>query len=189
MGINTSNIRENEEFILDSPLVESDKIEVDDNIKKCVCKIKTTENIGSGFFLKYEINEKFYYYLISCGHVITKNIIEKNGMIQIFYDNELYEIDIKLDGKERFIKNLQDLNLDIAIVEIIKNDNINEKYFLLAELNLINIDLINRRIYILQYPLNQKLKVSEGTIKNIDNNEFSYKKLLSKKVHQGVQYF
>ena len=108
------------------------------------------------------------------------------------YDNDLYKIDIKLVGKERFIENIEDLNLnitDITVVEIIKDDNINDKYFLLAELININKDLINRRIYLLHYPLNQKLKVSEGTIKNIDNNEFSYKKLLSKKVHQGVQYF
>ena len=79
MGINTSNIRENEEFILDSPLVEPDKIEVHDNIKKCVCKIKTTENIGSGFFLKFEINEKFYYFLISCEHIIKKILLKKMG--------------------------------------------------------------------------------------------------------------
>ena len=171
MGTSTSNIREEEGFIKDSPLVEPDKIKIDDNIKKCVCKIKTTEKIGSGFFLKFEINEKFYYYLISCGHIITKNIIEKNGTSQIFYDNDLYEIDIKLVGKERFTKNLEDLKLDITVVVIIKSDNINEKYFLSPELNNINKDLNNRRIYILQYLLNQKLNASEGTIKNIDNIE------------------
>ena len=93
------------------------------------------------------------------------------------YDNDLYKIDIKLVGKERFIENIEDLNLnitDITVVEIIKDDNINDKYFLLAELININKDLINRRIYLLHYPLNQKLKVSEGTIKKINNNEFSH---------------
>ena len=57
------------------------------------------------------------------------------------------------------------MNLDITVVEIINEDNVDEKYFLSPELN-IDENLINRKIYILHYPLLKKLKVSDGSIKN-----------------------
>ena len=75
-----------------------------------------------------------------------------------------------MNEKERYIKTFTDINLNITVVEI-KKDEIYKDYFLLPELYLINNELINSQIYIPQYPLSQKLKYSRGIIKDIDKYE------------------
>ena len=172
-------IKTKESLLKVSKFKDPNKANIDPNLKKGVCKIETPKLFGSGFFMKYKINEKYYYYLVSCEHVITTDLIQKKETIKILYDNdinniELRMLDIKLDKNERYIKAFKDImDLDITIIEIKSEDNIPENYFLFSELNKIyNENLINRRIYILQYPNGQKLQVSNGYIKRINKNEF-----------------
>ena len=172
-------IKTKESLLKVSKFKDPNKANIDPNLKKGVCKIETPKLFGSGFFMKYKINEKYYYYLVSCEHVITTDIIQKKETIKILYDNdinniELRMLDIKLDKNERYIKAFKDImDLDITVIEIKSEDNIPENYFLLPELNKIyNENLINRRINILQYPNGKKLQVSDGYIKRINKNEF-----------------
>ena len=168
-----------ESLLKDSKFKDPNEANIDPNLKKGVCKIETPKKFGSGFFMKYKINEKYYYYLVSCEHVIKTDLIKTKETIKIFYDNdknniELRLLEIKLDQNERYIKAFKNImDLDITIIEIKSEDNIPENYFLVSELNKIyNENLINRRIYILQYPNGQKLQVSDGYIKRINKNEF-----------------
>jgi len=168
-----------ESVFKDSKFKDPNESNIDPNLKKGVCKIETPKKFGSGFFMKYKINEKYYYYLVSCEHVIETDLIKTKETIKIFYDNdknniELRLLEIKLDQNERYIKAFKDImDLDITIIEIKSEDNIPENYFLFSELNKnYNENLINRRIYILQYPNWQKLQVSNGYIKRINKNEF-----------------
>ena len=65
-------------------------------------------SFGTGFFLKIKHDEnenEYQYYLVSCEHVIQKEIIEKNN--EILYYSYFYESrrkSIILNTKERFIK-------------------------------------------------------------------------------------
>ena len=93
-----------EEVLISDSLIRTPSTdEIDSNIKQCICKIRTSKNGGTGFFLKFEIKEQYFYFLISNEHVITKDIIKKNKTIKIDYDNELRQIDIELDENKRYI--------------------------------------------------------------------------------------
>ena len=144
---------------------------------KCICKVNLNGGHGTGFLLKIQIKqkeEKMFYCLISCEHVITKKIIDLEKTIKIYYKNEEKIIYIKLNSNERFIQDFSYLNIDATIVEILPKDNISKEYFLLPNLNPINqLELLlNKKIYILHYPEGGKLCYSYGIIKSID--EYSY---------------
>jgi len=61
------------------------------NVSKSICKIKIEAKseaiIGTGFLLKFRIDQEIFYCLISNEHVIKKDIIKNNNNIYIFYDN------------------------------------------------------------------------------------------------------
>ena len=62
--------------------------------------------------------------------------------------------------------------MDFTIVEMIADDKIKDKYFLLPNIN--NIDYINKDIYIVQFPEGKKLSYSNGKIKDVNNFEIIY---------------
>ena len=88
---------------------------------------------------------------MTCEHIITNQIIEKNKAIEVYYDNQKKRIEIELNKNERFIKNFLDLNIDCTIVEILQNDKVSEDYFLLANIDYSNNfdDLKEKKIYII----------------------------------------
>ncbi len=67
-----------EEVLFSDSLIRTPSTdEIDPNIKQCICKIRYSDKGGTWFFLKFEINEKYFFFLISNQHVITKDIIKK----------------------------------------------------------------------------------------------------------------
>ena len=113
---------------------------------------------------------------MTCEHIISNEIIEKNKTIEIYYDNQKKRIKIKLNKNERIIKNFLDFNIDCTIIEILQNDNINEGYFLLPNIDYLNNfdDLKENKIYIPQFRKGGNLSYSKGEIKNIERYQFSY---------------
>ena len=103
-------------------------------------------------------------------HVITKELVDSKEMINVKYNYENNWVQINLDTNERSIK--YDLTLDFTIIDI--GDLIKQKYFLFPNIN--NIDYINQKIYIPQYPEGNKLSFSEVKIIkiNIENDELVY---------------
>ncbi len=74
---------------------------------------------------------------------------------------------IKLDKKERIIESFKEsLGLDIAIVEIIPKDNIDNSFFLIPNYNYNETyeKFINKDIEIVQYPKGNNLSLSQGKI-------------------------
>ena len=57
-------------------------------------------------------------------HVITKEMIKQKITIDIFYDSQSEFREIKLNPKERLIKEFKDIQIDVTIIEIISKDNI-----------------------------------------------------------------
>ena len=136
-----------------------------------ICKIIYNNNVGTGFLIKLYKDEKKLNCLMTNEHIITKDMIESYKLINIFYKNEKKWIKIKLDKNKRYIK--YDMDLDITIIEIIPEDEVKEKYFLLPNINN-DVNYINEDIYIPQYPNGENLSYSEGKIKDINKYELIY---------------
>ena len=151
---------------------------------KSICKIIYKNQFATGFFIKLFKEEKELYCLMTNEHVIRKEMIETNENIDVYYDYEDKWIKIKLDINKRNI--IYDLEKDIVIIEIIPDDKIKEKYFLLP--NIIDKNYINEDIYIVQFPEGKNLSYSKGKIIDMNNFDIIYN-ASTKPVHQEVQYY
>ena len=154
--INTSEIK-----IIDLHLVE---------VCKSICKITCKKKFGTGFFIKLHIDDKKLFCLMTNHHVVTKEMIDSNDVIDVRYNLEKDLEKIKLDTKKRVI--IYDFHIDITIIEIIPEDKIKNKFFLSPNLN--DVNYINQNIYIPQYPEGKNLSYSEGKIQSDKNNELIY---------------
>ena len=170
MGAN-SNERVNEGKTIGSEYEEVDPYFL--KVSKSICKIKTNKQYGTGFFIKYLIDKIYNYFLISSAHILTKDMVNAKEKIIIYFDNEFENLGIELNENERYIRNFKDDEIDASIVQIIYNDNISDSYFLSPEGEYSDDKnkLINKQIYIPQYPLGKKLKYARGIINNIKNYE------------------
>ena len=131
-------------------------------VVKSICKITYSNKCGTGFLIKLYQDGKELFCLMTNHHVITKELVDSKEMINVKYNFESKWVQIKLDINERFIK--YDPTLDFTIIDI--GDLIKQKYFLFLNVN--NIDYINQKIYIPQYPEGNKLSFSEGKIIKIN---------------------
>ena len=140
-----------------------------------VCKIETSEKEGTGFLLKINKDENNYFYLVSNEHVISKKNIKREETINITY-KRTKKIKITLDKKKRYIKDFTDMKIDATIVEILKTDQIKEKYFLEPDPDYLYYfsELKNKDIWVAQFL--SELKMSEGkiTVINEKENEFTH---------------
>jgi len=100
---------------------------------KSTCRIQCSGNVGSGFFIKLKRNNKPFYSLMTCEHVINKNMIDSKETVNVQYDCKIKSIDIKLDS--RFIKCYKYLGIDATVIEILEKDGIKEEFFLLPNYN------------------------------------------------------
>ena len=159
-----------------SPHFEKKDFHLSD-ISKSICKIKieaiSETMIGTGFLLKFYINQEIFYCLVSNEKVIKNDIIQNNNnIIYISYDNEFKNTNIKLGNKKRYMKSFTDIELDITVVEVMDEDNISKDYFLFPDF-LINNELINNNIYTIICK-GERINKFRGIIKEINKNEFTY---------------
>ena len=173
--INKNSNRVKECMLETSPLIKIDRNI--SNVSKSICKIKIETSLGTkygtGFLLRFSIDQESFYCLVSNEHVISKDIINNENNIYISYDSEFKSANIKLDKNKRYIQSFTDI--DVTIVEIIEEDNIFRDYFLYAEPEeRIKNRLINMNIYIPQYAEGKELKNAKGIIKEINNYEFTH---------------
>ena len=116
---------------------EGDFIEINrylTQISKSICKLQISlpnnkYRIGTGFLLKFDIETKLFFCLMTNYHVINKEIIESKKALFIQFDFENERKNIILDKKQRIIQYFE--NLDITVIEILDIDNINEYFFYL----------------------------------------------------------
>ena len=144
--------------------------------KKYICKIKTEETKGTGFFCKIPFPDKdrMIPTLITNNHILNREILYKiDANIQIdIKDNNDIKI-INLD-KNRMKYTSNKNEYDITILEIKEEDNI-KNYLELDERiindiieknNNKNKEFIDETIFIIHYPKN-KLSFSCGILKDI----------------------
>ena len=168
--------KRNEGFVLDSKSEELDTCLI--NASKSVCKLRIEVNseikYGTGFLLRYPINDKYFNCLLSNERIIKEEFIKNKFTMNVSFNYENKSIMIKLDENERYIRTFKDIGLDIKLVEILKCDDINDDYFLFPELDYIIKDLKNKQIYIPQFILGKKIENTLGIIKNINKYEFTH---------------
>lgn len=136
---------------------------------------------GTGFFIKFkdpEIPYQFKYFLMTCEHVIQKEIFEQDRFkFNIKYNFEKNSRTFLLDRKERFIKEYKsDYDLDITIVEM-KQGEIPNILFLEPDYSLNEYNkkqLFGKKIIIHQYPLGLEQSESEGRIVKIYDKIINY---------------
>ena len=148
------------------------------HVSRSICKIKTSETLGSGFLIKFFKDEEDYFHcLMSCEHVLKKELIERKEKICFYYDNENKNKEIILDKTKRFIKAFDEIKIDATVVEILPIDNIHDDYFLMPEIDFMNHlnELNNKKIHIPQFPEGGDLSYSEGKVVNIKNFELIHK--------------
>ena len=178
LNIYKTNLRYNEAIIIPSKPFSKFDSDTSKRLSKEICRIvvetKEGKIFGTGFFLAFQIDLKWFHYLVTNDHVISKESINDNNIIYIYYE-EFKTANIKLDRNKRYIKSFIDKNLDITVIQILDEDNISKKYFLQPELNIPIINqLINNEIYIPQYIDGKEIKKAEGIIKDIIKYEFSH---------------
>jgi len=177
--INNSLEKINETQNEDYPLKSTDNCI--SKVSRSICKITIREenktHLGTGFLLKLNTDDNNQIYcLISCEHVISRNLIEKQCTMDIEYDTRYKRIEIVLDKRKRTIITFDDI-IDLTLVEIIKDDNINEDYFLSPNYQYIKNNRKDKKdkIYIPQYPyFAENLTHSESEILKTTNYELSY---------------
>ena len=150
----------------DNPIKEADINLI--QVYPSVCKICFQNIKGTGFLIKLYKNNRELLCLLTNEHVIKEEFVESNQTIYIYYNYEKDYKVINLNKSERFIKCYKDL--DVTLIEIIKSDNIDNKYFLIPNLYKI---FVGNEICIPQFPKG-KLSYSYGKIKEINDFTFVY---------------
>ena len=143
-------------------------------ISKGTVKIEFNDRKASGFFLKFQRNKKPFHCLLTNQHVITSDMVNNKETITIKYDNENKELKLKLNPTKRIIVCFQDFyELDVTLVEIIKDDKIKEEFYLSPKVNYNYSfkDFCGKDIQIVQYPGGNDLSYSEGKITRLYNND------------------
>ena len=177
MGISGSKKNEEKNRVNENICIGSEIKEIDiclNQICKSICKIKIKSpynyKVGTGFLLKFHIEEKLFFYLMTNFHFISEDIILSKKEIEIYYNFENEKRNIKLNQYERLIEWYK--YLDITMIKILKVDNINENYFLLPYLDYNNIK--DKKIYIPQYQEGSNIYNSESEILKINRYEITY---------------
>jgi len=151
-----------------------------DKLYNSIIRIKPCEEdiSGTGFFLKLNIKDKKQIFLVSCNHLITKDLVDKKKEIDIYFgkiNNEIKKT-IRLDKDQRYIR-IFEIPIDIILIEIKKTDNIPKDKYLYPDLNYKNgYNLYESKdFYLAGYPANKNERcISSGKIKIISNFELEH---------------
>ena len=141
--------------------------------KRSICEIDLPKGFGSGFFCKIpytEDNNKLIPVLITCNHILSKDLKEKNN------------IKIILDGQAKTIPLSQrkiwtDEIIDFTCIEIKKKESNIYRFFNLDDNVFTNENYLDQNVLI--YAINntkngRKFAFSNGTIKSNKDSNFAY---------------
>lgn len=70
------------------------------HVSKSICKISHHIITASGFLMKFLIEKKWFFFLVSNDHVITEDMIKNEERIFVFYNNENNKVELDLNKKE-----------------------------------------------------------------------------------------
>ena len=173
-------------IIYGCPIVSFENtISIINQMKKSICKVRISQNSGTGFFCKIPFPDKsnMLPVLITPSHVLREEILNQKGAkIGIEFDNERNFFELNLNNRIKYINR----EYDVTIIEIKENDNINnflelDDYIIddILEGNNKTKEYINKEFYVIQYALG-RLAVSYGILNSksetsIYEYEFTHK--------------
>ena len=140
---------------------------------KSLCQIEIKCKYRSGFLIKFEKGNKPFYCLMSCAQIINKSILESGGSFTVYYNNGKNFFIIDMNKAKRFHREYIYINIDAIVIQILPEDKIEESFFLKPCLKNIN-DILNEKIYILQYPKETCKYLLEGKINSVLLYEFTF---------------
>ena len=100
------------------------------NPLKALCFIQTQSTFGSGFLIKLFKGNQDFFCLITCEHVIKREMVNQRKTIKFFYDCLNAKLkEIVLNPDERLIQDFRNPNemeyyIDAIVIEILPKDNI-----------------------------------------------------------------
>ena len=155
---------------------------ISDQLYDSIVRIENENTIGTGFFMKLNLNGKIKYFFFTCCHVLTQNDVANKKMIKLFYGKKREEknFSIKLDNKERFIICFPEEDKDVTVIEILEKDNIPKSKYLVPDSSYkYGYDSYKKGRFILAgYPSDEiyqkERHISSGEIKDIFDFEFSH---------------
>ena len=140
-----------------------------------ICKIQKTDGgKGTGFFVKISYNNSIIPVLMTSYHVLDEQYLEDNKEIAITLKDGKPRLIIQLSEKRRIYCNKE---YDTTIIEIKpQKDKINDFMELDDDILEENSNkFYNRKsIYIIHYPNSEKIKVSYGIIRTIEDFNISH---------------
>ena len=157
-GSKTKTPIKNETMIDGQPIIEIDPCVA--NISKALCFIQTSSTSGTGFLIKLFKGTQDFFCLITCEHVITREMVNQRKSIKFFYDSLNRKLkEIVLNPDERLIQDFRnpkeiEYDIDAIAIEILPKDNISKEYFLEPDIESIyNFNNKEKEeIAIIQYP-------------------------------------
>jgi len=148
-------------------------------MKKSICRIDCNKWKGTGFLCQINIsNSTSIKALITCNHVLNRNLINKGDKIDISFNNEKLKFRITINDSTYVYTNKE---YDITIIEVFGFEYIKyflcfwcKNYFLFLKINAENPEDINKDkdIVIFHYEGGKEVKYSNGKLKNIDFQYF-----------------
>ena len=162
-------LTKNELHRMDISLVEA---------SKSLCKVITNYEIASGFFIQLFKGEEQFFCLMTCEHAVKREMVEQKQEITILYELEKQMKKIRLNPKERIIKDFKDITIDVTVIEILPKDNIPNNYFVspLFDYRDNYNKLIGKEIAIIQYQKG-KMNYSYGNIlrmEQLDSAQYEF---------------
>ena len=140
---------------------------IEKNYEQSIFKIELDGKIGTGFFCN--ILSKNIKVLLTNNHVLNQNFLDQEKIINISFDlkGKYVRREIIIEGNRL---KYTDEDIDFTIIEILKEDQIND--FLEVDENI--DDYINKQILTYQFDIEPKIKVSFGEIKSKNSIQILY---------------
>ena len=145
-----------------------------------ICKIECTNGgFGTGFFCNIPKgwNETLKA-LITNSHVLNKDDILIGKKIKFSLNKEKYFYEIEIDKSRKIYTNEK---YDITIIEIKQYDKLNQISFFDIDEQIFDKDFKeifkNAQIYLLHYPKGNRMEISNGIIKNINEDNYTIRHL------------
>ena len=144
-----------------------------DQLMNSICKINIKGKLGTGFFCKIPFRKETIKILLTNYNILNKEDFKEKKKLNLSLYDEKESITIDLDVERETYFNKK---CNITIIELKDKDNI--KNYLELDNNLfqdnIEINYINKSIYILHYPDGKNVNVSYGLINNIDKYNINH---------------
>lgn len=158
--------------------LEAMKISLE-QMENSICKIKCSDGgYGTGFFINiiniHNWNSLPLKALITNNHVLKENDILPGKKIFFSLYNDKHKLEILIDESRKIYTSEK---YDISIIELKQNDGIKADAFLEIDRKVWKdnpIEIFKKMsIYLLHYPNGIEAKLSDGTIQNIEEDNFT----------------